>query len=103
MTSASLVIINIIDINGVAVFEAERNSPIPGDRYSPIAGEVSLERMQSEAGNAHILRPTAAVQHRKNVAKLFNMRGRHPSCRSPIIKGLKPAMFKRPDHVRYDT
>jgi hypothetical protein len=75
MTSASLVIIDIIDINGVPVVEAERDSPIPGDRYSPIAREISLERMQSEAGNVHIIRPTAEVQHGKNIAKLFNMRG----------------------------
>jgi hypothetical protein len=65
-------IIHIVDINGMAVIEAERNTPIPGDRYSPIAREASLERMQAEPGNVHIIRPAAAVQYRKNVAKFFN-------------------------------
>jgi hypothetical protein len=44
-------IIHIVDINGMAVIEAERNTPIPGDRYSPIARKASLERMQVEPRN----------------------------------------------------
>jgi hypothetical protein len=28
------------------------------------------------------------------------MRRGHPSCRSSIIKGFEPAMFKRLDHVK---
>ena len=83
----------------MTVVEAECNTPIAGDRYGPIAGEVSLERMQAEPRNAHIIRPAAAVQYRKNVAKFFNMRRRHSSCRSSIIKGFEPAMFKRLNHV----
>jgi hypothetical protein len=93
------VIIHIIDINRMTAVEAEGDAPIPGDRYSPKISEVSLERMQPEARKVHIIWPTAAVQYRKNVAKLFNMRGGHPSCCSPIIKGFEPAMFKRSDHM----
>ncbi len=33
--------------------------------------------MKSEAGKVHLIRPTAAVQYRKNIAKFFNMRGGH--------------------------
>jgi hypothetical protein len=93
-------IIHIVDINGMAVIEAERNTPIPGDRYSPIARKASLERMQAEPRNVHIIRPAAAVQYRKNIAKFFNMRRGHPSCRSSIIKGFEPTMFKRLNHVK---
>lgn len=85
----------------MTVVEAECDAPIPGDRYSPRTSEVSLERMQPEARKVHIIWPTAAVQDRKNVTKFFNMRRGHPSCRSPIIKGFQPAMFKRPDHFKY--
>ena len=94
-------IIHIIDVSRMTVVEAEYYTPIPGDRYSPKTSEASLERMQPEARNVHIIRPTAAVQYRKNVAKLFNMRRGDPSCRSSIIKGFKPTMFKRLDHSRY--
>jgi hypothetical protein len=41
--------------------------------------------VQLEARNVHIIRPTAAVQYRKNVAKFFNMCRRYPSCRPPIL------------------
>src|SRR5450759_1913152 len=61
----------------------------------PKTSEASLERMQPKARNVHIIRPTAVVQCRKDVAKFFNMRGRHSSCRFSIIKGFEPAMFKR--------
>jgi hypothetical protein len=83
-------IIHIIDISRITVVEAERYTPIPGDRYSPETSEASLERVQPEARNVHIIRPTAAVQYRKNVAKFFKMCRGYPSCRPPTIKGLKP-------------
>jgi hypothetical protein len=94
-------IIHIIDVSRMTIVEAECYTPIPGDRYSPETGEASLKRMQPEARNVHIIRPTAAVQYRKNVAQFFNMCRGYPSCRSPIIKGFKPAMLKRLDHSRH--
>jgi hypothetical protein len=95
------VIIYIIDIHRMTIVEAECYAPTPRDRYSPKTSESSLEGMQSKARNVHFARPTAVVQYRKDVAKFFNMRGRHSSCRFSIIKGFEPAMFKRPDHNGY--
>jgi len=84
----------------MTVVEAECDAPIPGHRYSRKASEVSLERMWPEARNVHIIRLTFTVQYRKNVAMFFNMRGNCASCRSSIIKGFEPAMFKRLNHFK---
>ncbi len=91
-------IVYIIHIDRMTIVEAEYDAPIPGHRDRPKAGELSLERMQPQARKVHIIRATAAIEHRENVAQLFHMRGRQPSCRSPIVKGFEPTMFKRLDH-----
>jgi len=92
-------IINIVNVDRITVVEAERYTPIPGDRYCPKASELSFERMKSEAGKVHLIRPAAAVQYRENIAKFFNMCGGYPSCRFPIKKSFEPAMLKRPYHT----
>lgn len=68
-------IIHIVDINGMAVIEAERNTPIPRDRYSPIARKASLERMQVEPRNVHIIR--IAYQFGHQLDHFLGEAGRH--------------------------
>jgi hypothetical protein len=97
---ASLVIVSIIDINGMAIVEAERDAPISGNRHRPITSKASLERVQSETGDVHIVGSMAAVQYRKYVAKFFKVRRCDPFCRSPIVKSFEPAMLERPDHAQ---
>ena len=96
MNSASLVIINVVHVDRITIVETKRYTPISGNRYCPKTSKRSFERVKSEAGKVHLIRPTAAVQYCKNIAKFFNMCRGHPSCRFTIKKGLDPAMLKRP-------
>ena len=88
-------IVNIANVDRITVVETERYTPIPGDRYCPKATEGSLERMKSEAGKVHLIRPTAAVQYRKNITKFFNMRRGHPSWRLSQV-----CTLRSPTHIR---
>jgi hypothetical protein len=45
MTSSILVIVNVVDLGGVTLDEAERYPPIPGHGDCPIPSAVSRERM----------------------------------------------------------
>src|ERR1700720_9924 len=93
-----LVIVNIIDVNGVAVLEAERYAPITGNRYSPVALQVALKRVQPQAGKVHVVGPTAAVQHCKYITKLLAVPRCHASCCSPIIEGFQSSVLERLYH-----
>ena len=88
-------IVDVVHIYGVTVREAEGHPPIPRDGNSIMPFQDSLQRVGPKAGNIHILSRVASVQNRKNVAQLVYMLRSHVRRRSPIVQGLKAAMFER--------
>lgn len=66
-------IIEIVDIDGVVVFEAEDNAPIGAHRHGPETGETSLESMQSESGEVHVIGACTGVKPGQHVAHRLAM------------------------------
>ena len=65
---ASLVVVEIVDVERVAVLEAEGDAPIGAHRHGPEAGEVSLERVKPEAREIHVARARGRVEPGEDVA-----------------------------------
>lgn len=91
-------IVGIIDVDGVTVLEAECHSPIPRHRNGIMPFQDSLQRVEPQARQVHILRCSAPLQDRENVTKFLDIFRRHALGRSPIVQRLKAAMFERPNH-----
>lgn len=92
-------IVGIIDIDGVTVLEAECHSPIPRHRNGIMPFQDSLQCVEPQARQVHILRCSAPLQDRENVTKFLDIFRRHALGRSPIVQRLKAAMFERPNHL----
>ena len=88
-------IVDVVHVDDVTVHEAEGHPPIPRDGNGMMPFQDSLQRVGPKAGNIHILSRVASVQNRKNVAQLVYMLRSHVRRRSPIVQGLKAAMFER--------
>jgi hypothetical protein len=65
--SSFLVIINQIDVRGVSVVvESEDNPPVPGNGDSIEPGTLTLESVQSQTGQVHVLGALGDIQPGKD-------------------------------------
>jgi hypothetical protein len=66
MSAGSFVsmVVEIVDLGGIALFEPERDPPVARDGYGETALQRSFERMKPEARKIHVLRLSAAVEAR---------------------------------------
>src|ERR1019366_3862700 len=66
--------------------QSENNPPVGSNGDAPKAGEIALQRMQSEPRKVHVLGPGRTVQKRQNTGDLINL----PSIQAaPIVVGVK--------------
>ena len=75
MGVASLAVVQVIDIDGVAVLEAEDHAPVGTDRHRPEPGMVSPERVKPEARQVHVGRAGGGVEAHQDVAHPFAVLG----------------------------
>jgi hypothetical protein len=68
-----LVVVDQINIVGVAFLKAENDAPVCPDGNAPEIVTITLQAMQSEARQVHVLRPSSAVQNRKDVLRLLDL------------------------------
>ena len=66
-------VIDIINVQGVAVREAEYHAPVCSDRHRPETLPVAFERTQAKPRQAHILCRGGSIQPRENVTQLFDV------------------------------
>jgi hypothetical protein len=63
-------VVQIIDVECVAVRKVEDHSPIGAYRYRPKAFELAFERMQPETRHIHIGHCAGRAEPRENIAQL---------------------------------
>ena len=68
-------IVFVINIGHVRTIELECDSPVATDRYSPCSFPFSLERVQPESRQVHILRARGSMQACQNQPDTFVMLG----------------------------
>ncbi|MGH9433723.1 MAG: hypothetical protein ACRD3T_19515 [Terriglobia bacterium] len=77
--SPCLVIIDIINILGVALGKTENHPPVSPDGHGPKAFSSGLERMQPETRHVHIGHGAGRVEPRENIPKFNDVFSRHPA------------------------
>jgi hypothetical protein len=74
-----LMIIDRIDIAGMAALEAKDDAPVARDRHRPIPPELALERMEPKARQTHIADLDRGIEARKDSPDLVGMFRRNPA------------------------
>jgi len=94
-------LIEIIDVDRISVFKAERYPPVPGYRHGPVASEIATQGVQPEARQVHVFRRAAAIEDSENVAQFLNVLWRDaPAGDSDVVCHLSndntPSLNHRP-------
>src|SRR6185437_3907318 len=91
-------VIDIIDVYGIAIFKAKRYPPIRGNPDRPMAFALSFERMQPKARKIHVARSNGMIQCRQNVPKPVDMRSGDALRRFSVVESSQRSASERPDH-----
>ena len=72
-------VIDIIDVQRVAVFKTENHPPVGPHSYRPEPSPVPFEGMQPKTGHAHIGNAARRVKPDPNISEFHNMLGSRPA------------------------
>src|SRR5207248_4996080 len=95
---ALLMIVEQINVAGVAAFEPKDDAPVSGDRYGPEACKVALERMQTKTRQVHIADLRSFFETRENPLDLSCMIRQHPPSVSLLEQELEALVAEADDH-----
>ena len=68
-------VVVIVNQNCVFPFEREGKSPVTAHRHRPVTFQISLQRMESPSGSAHIFRGSSIVQSEKLLPQALAVAG----------------------------
>ena len=83
---------------GVAGIEAENDTPIGPEGHSPEPGQITLERMQPEAGQVHLADLVSFIETRENALDLADLVRPELASIASLVKPPQSAMPKATDH-----
>ena len=63
--------VHVIGVSSRAILEAEDHAPVGADRHRPESGIVSLEAMQAEPGQIHVVRGRGRTEAQQEVSYNF--------------------------------
>jgi len=66
-------VVEQVNVGNVTILEPKNNPPVRPDGDTPVSGEVAFERVQSEAGQIHVLGPCGASQKAKHTCDLIDV------------------------------
>ena len=92
-------VIQIIDIHGLAIFEPKRYPPVARDGDRMVPPHATLEGVQSKTGDIHSLRTSGAVQGRQDAQEFVHMLLSDLRRTALLIELSQAAMPKCPDHL----
>ena len=92
-------VIQIIDVHGVAIFEPKRHPPVTRDGHRVVSPHATLERVQSKARNIHSLRTSGAVEGRQDAQEFLHVLRSYLRRTALLIELSQAAMPKCPDHL----
>ena len=71
-------VIDIINVQYIAVGKAENNPPVGANRHGPKTFLPAIERMQSKPRHVHIRNRTGGIEAHQDVTQLFCVFGTTP-------------------------
>ena len=93
-----LMIVEVIDVDGVHPFKPEDHAPVAGNRNSPMAAELSFETMQRKSRQVHILGRPARVETGQDKPEPSDVRRSDPALRPCLEQPLQSPVPETRDH-----
>jgi len=97
-SSFFLVAVQIIDINGVIVLEAENHAPVRPYGHGSKPREFAFEPVEPETGQVHILRRGGRIQPGENIPDRVPVLGADTAFIAAFEKPLQRPALETPDH-----
>lgn len=88
-------VIDIINIHGVALDEPENHSPVRPNCHGPKPFQLALKRMKTEARQVHISWLGRSIKTRENIAQLFRVLAIDAPLVVVLIKAFPPFVTDR--------
>jgi hypothetical protein len=92
------VVVDKVNVAGIAIFEPEYHSPIAVYDHGPKSLAIAGHRMQAKPRRIHVQRLGGGVETRQHTLDLTHEVGAYLASVAALKKPLKPAMAKIPDH-----
>jgi hypothetical protein len=92
------VVIDQIDIRGVALLETENDAPVGTDGDAPITRELAFQRVQPKARQIELLRACRHIEPGQHARNLICMLRVHLAPVVVFVKAAQAAMSKATDH-----
>jgi hypothetical protein len=90
-------VVEQIDIEGIAIFEAENDAPVGGYLNRPEAFQLALERVEPEAWGVHVSHSRRDVQAAQDAADLGHVLRPDTAAIALLEEALQPPMPEAPD------
>ena len=87
-------VVQVIDIGGMAIFESEDHAPVGADRDSPETGVLSLQPVEPEARQVHVARGGEAFSRAKMSRMVSRCSGRMRRSSPRSINRLSALLLK---------
>ena len=71
-------VVEVVDINSIAVVEAKCHSPVPGDRDRIVPLQTALQRVQPETRNIHPFRARTSIKGGEDAQELRDVSLTYP-------------------------
>ena len=81
-------IVQIINVERVAIGKAENHPPVCANSYRPKTFELAFERMQPETRHIHVGRGARRIEPRENIAQLNDVFSHHAALVVLFVKAL---------------
>ena len=66
-------IVNVVNIVGVALLETEDDAPVRPDSNAPEVFKIALQAMQPEAGQVHVFRLAGSIEDGEDIFYFIDM------------------------------
>ena len=91
-------VIDQVDVAGIAIFEAEDHPPVAGNRDAPVPFQCALQRVKPVAGQVEIRWLAGIVKVRQGERNAIRQGGTHSARIAALVHALQAAMTKPSDH-----
>ena len=91
-------VVDQVDVMGMAGIEAENDTPISSDSHSPKPGQIALERMQPEPRQVHLSDLIGLIETRENALNLVNLIRPELAPIALLVQSPQSTVPEAPDH-----
>jgi hypothetical protein len=93
-----LVVIDQVDIKGIAILETESDAPVARNRHAPVASSVTPEPVKTIPGQIEITGYSRTIQMSQNALDASQLVGSNPTAVALVVEALQATVPKPLNH-----